>query len=120
MACINNDHVRMKQTATALGAPEKDYELFCTLITMKPLPDCEQFQVPTYAKDWDPLPIELQMFALKHSRIEMPNDDVYASELSDKQRLEVQTHYRKLMDRKRQALFRILKQMPKTMFLLLR
>ena len=120
MACINNDHVRMKQRATALGAPEKDYELFCTLITMKPLPDCEQFQVTKYAKDWDPLPIELQMFALKHSRIEMPNDDVYASELSDKQRLEVQTHYRKLMDRKRQALFRILKQMPKTMFLLLR
>ena len=120
MASITNDHVRMKQTATALGAPEKDYELFCTLVTMKPLPDTEQYKIPPYAKDWDPLPSELQMIALKSGKFHMPSEDEYKNELSEEQRLTIRKHFRKLMDKKRIALLRILKQMPKTMFLLLR
>ncbi|UJR30821.1 hypothetical protein I4U23_018338 [Adineta vaga] len=120
MASITNDHIRMKQTATALGAPEKDYELFCTLVTMKPLPDTEQFVIPSYAKDWDPLPRELQMIALKSGKYQMPSEDEYQNELSDEQRSDIRKHFRKLMDKKRTALLRILKQMPKTMFLLLR
>ncbi|CAF1263154.1 unnamed protein product, partial [Adineta ricciae] len=119
MASITNDHVRMKQAATALGAPEKDYELFCTLVTMKPLPDTEQYEIPPYAKDWDPLPSELQMIALKSGKFHMPSEDEYKNELSEEQRLTIRKHFRKLMDKKRIALLRILKQMPKTMFLLL-
>ncbi|CAF3475256.1 unnamed protein product [Rotaria sp. Silwood1] len=120
MATINNDHVRMKQSATALGAPDKDYELFCTLVTMKPLPDTEQYIIPSYARGWDPLPRELQMYALKSGKFLMPTEDEYNNELTDEQRTKLQIHFRKLMDKKRTALFRILKQMPKTMFLLLR
>ena len=120
MASITNDHHRMRQAATALGAPEKEYELFCSLVTMKPLPDCEPFQIPSYATDWDPMPRELQMVALKSGKFQMPTVDEYERELNDAERLKVQNHFRKLMDKKRQALFRILKQMPKTMLLLLR
>ncbi len=120
MASVNNDHVRMKQTATALGAPEKDYELFCTLVTMKPLPETEEYIIPSYANDWDPLPREIQMIALKSGKYRMPNEDDYTNVMTDEQRAEVRKHFRKLMDRKRLVLFRILKQMPKTMFLLLR
>ncbi len=120
MASITNDHIRMKQTAMALGAPEKDYELFCTLVTMKPLPDSEQYHIPSYANDWDPLPIELQMTALKSGKFQMPNENEYIHEMTDEQRQQIRKRFRKLMDKKRLALFRILKQMPKTMFLLLR
>ncbi|CAF1296467.1 unnamed protein product [Rotaria sordida] len=120
MATINNDHIQMKQSATALGAPDKYYELFCTLVTMKPLPDTEEYIIPLYANDWDPLPRELQMYALKSGKFLMPTEDEYNNELTDEQRQELQKHFRKLMDKKRIALFRILKQMPKTMFLLLR
>lgn len=120
MASIINDHVRMKQTATALGAPEKDYELFCTLVTMKPLPDAEGYAIPTYATDWDPLPCELQMIALKSAKFHMPTENEYYNEMTDEQRSELRKHFRKFMDKKRLVLFRILKQMPKTMFLLLR
>jgi hypothetical protein len=120
MASITNDHVRMKQSATALGAPEKDYELFCTLVTMKPLPDSEEYIIPSYANDWDPLPIELQMFALKSGKYIMPSEDEYRNGMTDEERAQIQRNFRKLMDKKRIALFRILKQMPKTMFLLLR
>ena len=120
MASITNDHVRMKQTANALGAPEKDYELFCTLVTMKPLPESEGYQIPSYAIGWDPLPHELQMFALKSSKFPMPSEDEYQHEMTVEQRKELRNHFRKIMDKKRLALFRILKQMPKTMFLLLR
>ena len=103
-----------------LGEAQKDYELFCTLVTMKPLPDCEQYIIPSYANDWDPLPRELQMIALKSAKYQMPNEDEYRNEMTDEQRAGVRKHFRKLMDKKRIALFRILKQMPKTMFLLLR
>lgn len=120
MASITNDHHRMRQAATALGAPEKEYELFCSLVTMKPLPDCEKYQIPSYAADWDPMPKELQMVALKNSKFQLPTVDEYERELNDAERLKVQNHFQKLMDKKRLALFRILKQMPKTMFLLLR
>lgn len=120
MASITNDHIRMKQTATALGAPEKDYELFCTLVTMKPLPDAEGYLIPSYATNWDPLPCELQMIALKNSKFRMPSDEEYQNEMTDEQRVEIRRHFRKIMDKKRLILFRILKQMPKTMFLLLR
>lgn len=120
MASINNDHIRMKQTSMALGAPEKDYELFCTLVTMKPLPDAEQYIIPSYANEWDPLPREIQMIALKSDKFQMPSEDEYRNDLTDEQRASVQNHFRKLMDKKRAALFRILKLMPKTMFLLLR
>ena len=120
MASISNDHMRMKQAATALGAPEKEYELFCTLVTMKPLPETEPYTVPSYAAGWDPLPRELQMIALKSNKFLMPTDDEYHHELTDEQRADVRRHFRKLMDKKRLALLRILKQMPKTMFLLLR
>ena len=120
MASINNDHLRMKQAATALGAPEKEYELFCTLVTMKPLPDAEQFSIPSYAVGWDPLPREIQMIALKSSKSQLPTEDEYHQQLTDQQRADVRKHFRKLMDKKRLALLRILKQMPKTMFLLLR
>ncbi|CAF3600740.1 unnamed protein product, partial [Adineta steineri] len=120
MASITNDHIRMKQAATALGAPEKEYELFCTLVTMKPLPDTEQYNIPLYANNWDPLPRELQMFALKSGKFHMPTEEEYENVLTNEQRLEVRKHFRKLMDKKRLALLRILKQMPKTMFLLLR
>lgn len=120
MASINNEHTRMKQTAMALGAPEKDYEVFCTLVTMKPLPDAEQYTIPSYARDWDALPREIQMIALKSGKLIMPTDDEYANEMNDEQRASLQKHFRKLMDKKRAALSRILTQMPKTMFLLLR
>jgi hypothetical protein len=120
MASITDDHIRMKQTASALGAPEKDYELFCTLVTMKPLPHTEQYHIPAYANDWDPFPHELQMIALKSGKYHMPSEDEYKNEMTDEQRAGVRQHFRKLMDKKRLALFRILKQMPKTMFLLLR
>lgn len=120
MASITNDHVRMKQTATALGAPEKDYELFCTLVTMKPLPDAEGYTIPSYATNWDPLPRELQMIALRNSKFHMPNEEEYRDDMTDEQRAEIRRHFRKIMDKKRLILFRILKQMPKTMFLLLR
>jgi hypothetical protein len=120
MASINNDHIRMKQTAGALGAPEKEYELFCTLVTMKPLPETEQYPIPSYATDWDPLPRELQMIGLKSGKLLMPTEDEYNNEMSNEQKIELRNRFRKLMDKKRIALFRILKQMPKTMFLLLR
>jgi hypothetical protein len=120
MASLTNDQIRMKQAATALGAPEKDYELFCTLITMKPLPDTEEYSIPSYAKDWDPLPREIQMIALKSGKYQMPSEEEYKNDMTDEQRKELRKRFRKLMDRKRTALFRILKQMPKTMFLLLR
>ena len=120
MASVTNDHIRMKHAATALGAPEKDYELFCTLVTMKPLPETEQYNIPSYANDWDPLPRELQMIALKSGKFQMPTVDEYENELTKDQRIEIRKHFRKLMDKKRIALLRILKQMPKTMFLLLR
>ena len=120
MASITNDHVRMKQSATALGAPEKEYELFCTLVTMKPLPDAEGYAVPSYAANWDPLPSELQMMALKSGKFHMPSEEEYRDQMTDEQRTELRRHFRKLMDKKRLVLFRILKQMPKTMFLLLR
>jgi hypothetical protein len=120
MASITNDQVRMKQAASALGAPEKDYELFCTLVTMKPLPDSEEYIIPLYANDWDPLPVELKMLALKSGKYHMPTEDEFKNEMTDEQRVQIQKHFRKLMDKKRIALFRILKQMPKTMFLLLR
>ncbi|CAF3456613.1 unnamed protein product [Rotaria socialis] len=120
MATVNNDHIEMRQTATALGAPQKDYELFCTLVTMKPLPDTEKYIIPSYASDWDPLPRELQMIALKSRKFEMPNEDEYITDMTNEQRAELKRDYRELMDKKRIALFHILKQMPKTMFLLLR
>ncbi|CAF2879857.1 unnamed protein product [Rotaria sp. Silwood2] len=120
MATLNNDHVRMKQSATALGAPDKDYELFCTLFTMKPSADTQQYTIPSYANDWDPLPREIQMYAIKSGKFLMPTEDEYNNELTNEQRTQLQKHFRKLMDKKRTALFRILKQMPKTMFLLLR
>lgn len=120
MATITNDQVRMKQTATALGAPDKDYEIFCTLVTMKPLPDSEEYIIPSYAQNWDPLPIELQMMSLKSGNFHMPSDEEYKTEMTDEQRKQVRKRFRKLMDKKRLVLFRILKQMPKTMFLLLR
>ncbi len=120
MATVKNDQVRMKQTATALGAPEKDYELFCTLVTMKPLPESEEYTIPSYANDWDPLPREIQMIALKSGKYQMPTEDDYKNVMTNEQRTEVRKHFRKLMDKKRLVLFRILKQMPKTMFLLLR
>ena len=117
---MHNDHAAMKQAATALGAPEKYYDLFCTLVTMKPLPETERFSVPAYAYDWDPLPGELQMIALKSGKFTMPSADEYENGMSDEQRTQLRKHFRDLMDKKRLALFRILKQMPKTMFLLLR
>jgi hypothetical protein len=120
MASITNDQIRMKQASTALGAPEKDYELFCTLVTMKPLPDSEEYIIPSYANNWDPLPIELKMIALKSGKYHMPTEDEFKNEMTDEQRVQIKRHFRKLMDKKRIALFRILKQMPKTMFLLLR
>lgn len=120
MATINNDHTRMKQTATALGAPVKDYELFCTLVTMKPLPEAEPYIIPSYAKDWDPLPVELQMVSLKSKKFQMPTEDEYLNTMTNEERKELQNYFRKLMDKRREALFRVLKQMPKTMFLLLR
>ena len=120
MAAINDDHSRMKQTAVALGAPPKDYEIFCALVTMKPLGDADQYVIPAYAEDWDPLPRELQMMALKSGKLKMPSDDEYAHEMNDIQREKLQRHFQNLMDKKRRVLFDILKQMPKTMFLLLR
>jgi hypothetical protein len=87
---------------------------------MKPLPDTEEYTIPSYAINWDPLPIELQMIALKSGRYQMPSEDEYNNELTNEQRIELRKRFRKLMDKKRIALFRILKQMPKTMFLLLR
>jgi hypothetical protein len=120
MASMTNDHQRMRQAATALGAPDKEYELFATLVTMKPLPDTEQYVIPSYADDWDSLPREIQMIALKSSKYHMPSNDEYEQEFTEQQRIELRTHFRKLMDKKRLALLRILKQMPKTMFLLLR
>lgn len=120
MASVTNDHVRMKQASTALGAPEKDYESFCTLVTMKPLPDAEGYTIPAYASNWDPLPRELQMIALKSGKFHMPSADEYTNELTDEERAKVRRHFRKLMDKKRLTLLRILRQMPKTMFLLLR
>ncbi|CAF2097685.1 unnamed protein product [Rotaria magnacalcarata] len=120
MASVTNNHIVMRQTATALGAPQKDYELFCTLITMKPLPDTEKYIIPSYANDWDSLPPELQMIALKSRKLQMPSEDEYANNMTNEQRAELKRDYRRLMDKKRIALYHILKQMPKTMFLLLR
>lgn len=119
MATMDNDQVRMRQTATALGAPPKDYETFCTLVTMKPVRQAEIYQIPSYAKDWDPMPRELQMMALKSGKLQMPTDDEY-DRLNDEERFKLQNRFKNLMDKKRRVLFRILKQMPKTMFLLLR
>ena len=120
MATVNNDHGRMKQAAIALGAPEQDYDLFCALATMKPLPDTEKYDIPSYANDWDLLPREIQMIALKKGKFLMPTDDEYKNNMTSEQRAKVEKHFRKLMDKERTTLFRILKQMPKTTFLLLR
>jgi len=120
MASLVNDQEKMKHCAVAVGAPEKEYELFCTFITMKLLPGTEKYSVPKYAQDWDYLSPEIQTLALKQGDFLMPNDNEYNNEMNDEQRNEVKQKFRKLMDKKRIALFRILKQMPKTMFLLLR